>query len=350
MGQVEGTHATPHVGSGARVLPTSLPAPSEDASRLLLDARRSEWANVLDVLGSGSAAAPSTLLNARDRDGTCLLHLAVMQGKDTHVAILLRMGAEPSTPDTLGRTPMWYAAERGTLSSMRTLASVVPADAGKPDREGQFPIHAMVHHRAPDLLRRLQYLLSIPSVDASVKFLGKTAKSMATTTLGPTSECVVLLGKAEDEHGRRRRGRILVANPRGVRAGEGAPAAATLAPGPAAAASPAARTTGPPAPVLDADEAHAVGEGTRDSDGVPAALHHILDRLVDAGGEDVLLAMATLCAWLQANSTRVSADARSVARALVASTCMRVRERDAGLWTPGCAELLRACMRLIQPA
>ena len=98
----------PHVGRGARVLPTSLPAPSEDASRLLLDARRSEWANVLDALGSGSAAVPSTLLNARDRDGTCLLHLAVMQGKDTHVAILLRMGAEPSTPDTLGRTPMWY--------------------------------------------------------------------------------------------------------------------------------------------------------------------------------------------------------------------------------------------------
>jgi hypothetical protein len=112
MGQVEGSHAAPQVHS--KIPPKAFPAPSGTAAHLLQDARRSEWDSVLSRLTTAITSADGlearSLLNARDRDGITLLHLAVLQRRDTYVVILLRMGASPSQLDTLGRTPMWYVA------------------------------------------------------------------------------------------------------------------------------------------------------------------------------------------------------------------------------------------------
>jgi ankyrin repeat protein len=63
-------------------------------------------------------------VNIIGKQGVALLHLACgvrAGGGESLVRLLLEHGADPNLRDTLGCTPLWYAAGNGTVGMMRML-------------------------------------------------------------------------------------------------------------------------------------------------------------------------------------------------------------------------------------
>ncbi|KAL7303274.1 hypothetical protein TKK_0004468 [Trichogramma kaykai] len=101
-------------------------------------------------------------VDARDKDGSTPLHLAVFHEKTTMVELLLRRGADPSIANAKGRTALHIACTRkhcdDELAKMlfdicRELGREVPIDAQ--DSKGKTALHLAAERKRRPLLRYL---------------------------------------------------------------------------------------------------------------------------------------------------------------------------------------------------
>ena len=160
-------------------------------------AREGQWDPVCDALRGGF---PALATSAVSNDGRTLLHLAAAGGDvaTTTLALQAKRGS-PDYRDRTGCTPLWYAAQRGTVACLAlllraggdpnarcgpALGSLTPLTALVVHAAGTAPADAEGPEEGPgtngDVLDRVALLLSLLAVDvAAVGEDGLTAHQLA---------------------------------------------------------------------------------------------------------------------------------------------------------------------------
>ncbi|CAM9513961.1 unnamed protein product, partial [Ectocarpus sp. 8 AP-2014] len=108
----------------------------------------------------GKFGRPSSMVDAKDYEGRCPLHLAAINGTSTGVVeALLRAGADVNSRDEADRTPLIYAATSSTTGAVKTGVVKALLDAGaSPDLEdsnGEAALHKAVLMPAGGVLTAL---------------------------------------------------------------------------------------------------------------------------------------------------------------------------------------------------
>ncbi len=111
---------------------------ASDKSRLLFEAAKNGLSTLLASIVSLGADLSST-----DQDGNTPLHLAVLGGKSV-VKSLLDAGAGTDPPNGLEETPLHIAAEKGSPETIRALFKRKP-DCRSPNLDGENPLHILMN-------------------------------------------------------------------------------------------------------------------------------------------------------------------------------------------------------------
>lgn len=99
----------------------------------------------------------SSLLNARDKDGSTPLHCAIWKGHQAAVALLLEAGADVNAHnenDHWGTTPL-HAAAHANQAAIAQLLIDGGASVNAKDREGRTPLFHTTFHRAKAVAKLL---------------------------------------------------------------------------------------------------------------------------------------------------------------------------------------------------
>ena len=117
-----------------------------DTSKEIIKAAKS--GNVLRI--KELLAADSSLINARDKDGSTPLHCATWKGQQEVVASLLEAGADVNAHNTnehWGTTPL-HAAAHANQAAIAQMLIDRGADVNAKDMTGQTPMHHTTFHKA----------------------------------------------------------------------------------------------------------------------------------------------------------------------------------------------------------
>lgn len=131
----------------------------------------------VDCLRLVAKHCPKELITMQDKDDSNPLMWAVLCGHPVHLSVLLKQChlSDLSQADTMGHTPLHYAAGTGQESCCQVILKQEPEVALVPDIHGRYPIHLAITET--NSLELLHTLLSLGS-----KFSGMDAtdKKMAT--------------------------------------------------------------------------------------------------------------------------------------------------------------------------
>lgn len=100
----------------------------------------------------------SSLLGARDKDGSTPLHCAIWKGHQAAVALLLEAGADVNAHnenDHWGTTPL-HAAAHANQAAIAQLLIDGGASVNARDREGRTPLFHTTFHKAAAVAKLLE--------------------------------------------------------------------------------------------------------------------------------------------------------------------------------------------------
>jgi ankyrin repeat protein len=103
-------------------------------------------------------ASDTSLVEARDKDGSTPLHCAVWKGHQPVVALLLEAGADVNAQnenDHWGTTPL-HAAAHANQAAIAQLLIDHGADVQATDREGRTPMFHTTFHKARAVVKVLE--------------------------------------------------------------------------------------------------------------------------------------------------------------------------------------------------
>ena len=103
-------------------------------------------------------ASDKSLLEARDKDGSTLLHCAVWKGHQSIVALLLEAGADVNAHnqnDHWGTAPL-HAAAHANQAELAQMLIEHGADVNAKDREGRTPMLHTTYHNAKAVAKVLE--------------------------------------------------------------------------------------------------------------------------------------------------------------------------------------------------
>lgn len=112
-----------------------------------------------------SAVCPFADINSRDSKGMTALHIAVSKNYSNIVQVLLeRPGIDINVKDNTGKTPIFYALEKGN-NCLSLLFSHPEIDVNAVSVDGQTPLHVAVNRMN---MSAVLLLLSSPVIDVSI--------------------------------------------------------------------------------------------------------------------------------------------------------------------------------------